>query len=157
MRNLAVNLLLVVSLWVTDSQGGRAGWEDSSEDLLLQHLHYLQQHRILAEPSHQIEIRARRPDHPPDHVRVKKNLSGRDNKVRRRRRRLVKKMRLVNDPSTQYDRTNIVRKLVPKAPKVPKVPMVSRVSEDPTEKVELMDAAKWYDNWVPMTLEQYEE
>ena len=51
-------------------------------------------------------------------------------------------MRLVNDPSTQYDRTNIVRKLVPKAPK---------------PKEELMDAAKWYENWVPMTLEQYEE
>ena len=56
----------------------------------------------------------------------------------------MKKMRLVNDPSTQYDRTNIVRKLVPKVPKVPK------------QKEELMDAEKWYDNWVPMTLEQYE-
>ena len=149
---------------MSNSQGGRAGWEDSSEDLHhLHHLHHLQQHRILAEPSHQIEvrcqrghvggdlrdfslqIRARRPDHPPDHVRVKKNLAGRNNKVGRRRRRLVRKMRLVNDPSTQYDRTNIVRKLVPKAPKVPK------------QKEELMDAAKWYDNWVPMTLEQYEE
>ena len=89
-----------------------------------------------------MQIRARRPDHPPDHVRVKKNLAGGNKKVGRRRRRLVRKMRLVNDPATQYDRTNIVRKLVPKLPK---------------QKEELMDEAKWYDNWVPMTLEQYEE
>ena len=75
---------------------------------------------------------------------MKKNLAdgGRSKKVGRRRRRLVRKMRLVNDPNTQYDRTNIVRKLVPK---------VAR------QKEELMDDVRWYDNWVPMTLEQYEE
>ena len=161
-------VLQVVILWLSDSQAGRAGWEDSSEDLHhLHHLHHLQQYhpyRLLPQPSHQIEvrqqprvtktrlrdfplqIRARRPDHPPDHVRVKKNLAGGSNKkVGRRRRRLVRKMRLVDDPSTQYDRTNIVRKLVPK---------VSRVAK---QKEELMDDARWYDNWVPMTLEQYEQ
>ena len=53
-----VVVLQVVILWVSDCQGGRAGWEDSSEDLHhLHHLHHLQQHRILAEPSHQIEVR----------------------------------------------------------------------------------------------------
>ena len=52
---LVVVLLQVVLLWVSDCQAGRAGWEDSSEDL--HHLQHPQQHRILAEPSHQIEVR----------------------------------------------------------------------------------------------------
>ena len=55
---LVVVVLQVVILWVSDCQAGRAGWEDSSEDLHhLHHLQHPQQHIILAEPSHQIEVR----------------------------------------------------------------------------------------------------
>ena len=84
-----------------------------------------------------MQIVARRPDYPPDHVRVKKNLSQR-RKVGRKRR-LVKKLRRLTEPITASRRRNIVKKLVPK------------------EKEELMDASEWYENWVPMSLGEYEE
>ena len=71
---------------------------------------------------------------------MKKNLSGGAEKRKvGRKRRLVKKLRLVTEPITANHRRNLVKKLVPR------------------KKEELMDASKWYDNWVPMTLEEYEK
>ena len=55
------SMFQVVILVVSDTQGGRRGWEDSSEDLqYLQHLyslHHLHRDRILASPSQQMEVR----------------------------------------------------------------------------------------------------
>ena len=55
-----------------------------------------------------------------------------------RKRRLVKKLRLVSEPSEPH-RRNLIRKLVPK------------LKERSLESDELLK------NWVPMTLEEYEE
>ena len=57
-RIIPAVMLQVVILLVTDCQAGRTGWQDSSEDTHHpNHLQHLQQYRILAEPSHQIEVR----------------------------------------------------------------------------------------------------